>query len=1059
MLWCLLLSTQAMQAQNVNVSGNVQDDQGQPVIGATVKVQGSKTGAITDLDGNFTISAPKGSKLEISYVGFKPMTVTAGSSPVKVTMQEDESSLNEVVVIGYGTVKRKDVTGAVASVGGKELQKIPVASPVEALQGKLAGVRVTIPEGSPDAEVVVRVRGGGSITRDNTPLYIVDGFPVNSINDIPASDIESIDVLKDASSTAIYGSRGANGIILITTKSGKTGKVQVNYNAYYGFKKAAKKYDMVNFEDYLKWQYENAALQGGDKLDRFENIIGGWSDLHSLAGTLPQEDWQDVIYGRTGNVFNHNLNISGGSEKLRFNFGYNWMKSKEIVLGSDFNKQNLNFKLNYQPTKKVTLELSARYSYTKIYGDGQSDATGDQNSLPSGSFSRIRQAVLQTPIKLDMTGESVLNDDDIDSGMENPVTALNDNYKRRFRQNLNMAGAFTWNIWDNLNLRTDFGLDVYENNLSYFWGSTTYESQNNAQADYKNMPLVTRTIVHRRIFRNTNTLNYDFKSWLPESHSLSLLLGQENIITHEDVQKMRVEGLPDFYDASMAFRFLAQGNPTAANDYYYPDDKMISFFGRVNYSYLDRYLLTGTLRADGSSKFTRGNRWGWFPSVAAAWRITEEPWMKASQNWLSNLKLRLSYGVTGNNNIPSGQTERAYSVMQKSWLNFADNWLTAGFTLINPDLKWETTHSVNLGIDYGFFHNRLNGSFELYTNTVKDLLMLMQVGGSGYNTQYQNVGETRNRGFEFTANYVAINKPDYGLNFSFTLGHNKNEVRSLGSMDSYTTGSYWASTEIGGDYIVKPGEPVGSMIGYRSDGRYSVDDFTGFTNGKWVLKEGVPDASGVVGEIRPGAMKLKDLTGDGTVNEDDKSIIGDANAWAVGGFSIAARVKGFDFNANFTYSIGNDIYNADKLDATETRGGLWHNLGTDMAEGKRWTNIDASGNLCNDPVQLAELNKNTTMWSPSTSRAVFTDWAVEDGSFLRLSDITLGYTVPKSLTKKVWIDNLRFYFTASNLFCITGYSGPDPEVDCKRNYLVTPGVGYFSYPRCRQYIFGVNISF
>lgn len=669
--------------------------------------------------------------------------------------------------------------------------------------------------------------------------------------------------------------------------------------------------------------------------------------------------------------------------------------------------------------------------------------------------------MVQSP--LTGSGSLLFDESNIDDGLEDPITALNDNYKKRVRENFNMNGAFTWKILPELTFRTDVGLDIYNNDFRYFSGSTTYESQNNTLAEYKNMPLTTRTQVNRRTVRNSNTLQYDFSKILPKAHSLNLMVGQESIVSRETLATTRIEGFPSFYDADMAFHLSAQGTPTRANEFYYPDDKMVSFFGRANYSFLDRYLLTATLRADGSSKFSKDNRWGYFPSVAAGWRIIEEPWMKSTQDWLSNLKLRLSYGVSGNNNIPSGQTSRTYSIKESSWLHLQNSWLTTGNAMSNPDLKWETTHSLNLGIDFGFFNNKLNGSFEVYKNNVKDLLMEMQITGSGYNTQYQNVGETKNSGFELTLNYDAINTKNYGLNFSFTLGHNTNEVVSLGSMDSYSKPSYWASTEIGSDYLVKPGKPVGTIVGYKlaGTGRYEVDDFEGYdaAAGQWKLKEGVADASGIVGTVRPGTMKLLDKDGSGTINDDDKFEIGDANAWAIGGFSIGARAYGFDFNADFSYSIGNDVYNADKIDQTSTRGGIWRNLNTTMASGKRWTNVDENGNFINDAAKLAEMNKNTTMWSPYTTKAVLTDWAIEDGSFLRLSTLTLGYTLPKTWMQKIYVQNLRLYFTASNLFCITGYSGMDPEVDCCRNVLVCPGVDYSAYPRSRQFIFGLNLTF
>ncbi|WP_448789007.1 SusC/RagA family TonB-linked outer membrane protein [Bacteroides graminisolvens] len=1045
--------------QKKQITGTVVDSSGEPLIGVNVTVKGTTNGTISDMSGNFTINESRTVTLVFSYIGNKTKTIQAKPGEIlKVVMEDDSQMLEEVVAIGYGTIKRKDMTGSVGSVGNQELVAVPVASPVEAMQGKLAGVRVTTPEGNPDAEVIIRVRGGGSITRDNTPLYIVDGFPVSSISDIPTADIESIDVLKDASSTAIYGSRGSNGIVLVTTKSGKAGKVTVNFNAYVGMKKAATKIHTLSTEDYLNWSYENLALQG--KADLFTNTIGTWTQIPTLSEELETTDWQDEVYGRTGNTFSQNLSVSGGTEKLRFNFGYGHMNEKAILLTSRFKRDNLSLKLNYEPNKKTQLEFSSRYSRTQVFGDGQSDATGDSNSTPSGSFGRIRHSIIQTPLTLDGSGDIVLDDNNIDSGLEDPVTALNDNYKERTRQIFNMNGSFTWKIIKNLTFRTDVGLDIYDNKLKYFYGTTTYESQNNTQADYKNMPVTQNTSVMRRTFRNTNTLTYDFKNLLPKDHNLNLMVGQEVVSIKENKITARVEGFPTFYDAGMAFDFSAQGTPTKYDDFYYPDDNIVSFFGRANYDYQGRFLLSGTLRADGSSKFAEGNRWGYFPSIAAGWRITEEAWMESTKKWLSNLKLRFSYGISGNNNIPSGQTTKTYAMTQSSWLNIASSYLSAGTSLNNANLKWETTHSFNVGLDFGFFSNKLNGSVEVYKNNVKNLLMEMQVAGCGYNTQYQNVGETQNSGYEFTLNYTAVNKKDYGLDFSLTLGHNVNEVKSLGGMEFYTKASYWASTEVGNDYIIAPGLPVGSMYGYITDGRYEVTDFTGYENGKWILKEGVADDSGVVGTVRPGTLKLKNMTeGDHVINDEDKSVIGDANAWAVGGFTVNGRVKGFDLSANFTYSIGNDIYNADKIDQTSTRASSWRNMSDVMAAGKRWTNVDANGNLVNDAATLASLNATTTMWSPYTTKAVIHSWAIEDGSFLRLANLTVGYTLPKSLTRKAYIENLRFYATASNLFCLTNYSGADPEVDCKRNYLICPGVDYSAYPKSRQYIFGVNLTF
>lgn len=537
---------QGITQTQTRVTGKVVDESGEVLIGVNVSVLKGTVGTVTDMNGTFKLDVPSGSMLVVSYIGYVTLKIEArAGAPMQIILKEDAQMLDEVVAIGYGTVKRKDMTGSVGSVGNQELVAIPVASPVEAMQGKLAGVRVTTPEGNPDAEVIIRVRGGGSITRDNTPLYIVDGFPVNSISDIPTADIESIDVLKDASSTAIYGSRGSNGIVLVTTKSGKAGKVTVNYNAYVGVKKAATKINTLGTEDYLKWQYENFALS--DDLASFTKAIGTWNNLSGIAGTIPTTDWQDEVYGRTGNTFSQNLSISGGTEKLRFNFGYSHIDEKAILETSKFKRDNLSLKLNFEPNKKTKLEFSARYSRTKVLGDGQSDSAGDLSSVPASSFGRIRHSVIQTPLTLDAeNSDIVLDENDVDSGLENPIVALNDNYKERIRQNFNMNGAFTWNIVKNLSFRTDVGLDIYENDLKYFFGATTYESQNNTQAAYKNLPVTQKTGVDRRTFRNTNTLSYDFRDLLPGEHSLNFMIGQENVVIRESKTTARVEGFPGF---------------------------------------------------------------------------------------------------------------------------------------------------------------------------------------------------------------------------------------------------------------------------------------------------------------------------------------------------------------------------------------------------------------------------------------------------------------------------------------------------------------------------------
>lgn len=1046
------------------IKGNVKDSNGEPVIGATVLEKGTKNNAtVTDIDGNFSIKLTGNNPLQISYIGMKTKTVeTAGKSTINVKLEDETTNLEDLVVIGYGSVRRKDLTGSVATVSSEALAAVPVASVTEALTGKMAGVQITTTEGSPDADVKIRVRGGGSITQSNDPLLIVDGFPVESISDIPATDIEDITVLKDASSTAIYGSRGANGVILVTTKSGKSGKVNVSYNAYYSWKKVAKKMDVLSPYDYAKWQYELALLKNENDLSSYTDYFGNYEDM-DLYRDVEANDWQDIVYGRTGNTFNHNVNITGGTETVKYAFSYAHMNDKAIQIGSNYKRDNFSLKLNTKPTKNTTLDFQARYSDTDIRGGGANDATGVYDS-----DKRLKYAVIYTPIPLANLDESAGTDDDF-GNLYNPVESQYDNDRKKERKTLNFAGAFGWEVFKNFKIRTEFGYDDYNQYDQRFWGTTTYYVKNVPASGNQNKPAIRLTDTNRHRFRNSNTISYDFSKLIKNTdHSLNFMVGHEYIITKERENMNEVHGFPEDYTAEQAWKLSSQGTPYTIDDNYSADDKLLSFFGRVNYNFKDRYLLTATFRADASSKFSEENRWGYFPSAAVAWRISSEPFMKSTQNWLDDLKLRLSYGTAGNNNIPTGQLSQMYESKATSWINGFTQYWAPSKIMANPDLKWETTITRNIGLDFTLFKGKLSGSIEAYLNTTKDLLIQFPVAGTGYDTQYRNMGETENRGVEFSFTWHAIDKKNWGIDLYGNLGVNKSEIKSLGSMQDFGKNTAWASTEIGQDYWIAVGGQVGEIRGYQLAGRYEVDDFKGYdaATKTWILKEDVPDASPIIGTVRPGSIKLVDQpteeggVGNGVIGDEDNVIIGNVNPDVYGGFGLNAHAYGFDLSANFNFSIGNQVYNANKIEYTSTSKYQYRNMIDIMADGKRWTNLDPeTGMLCNDPVRLAELNANTTMWSPYMSKFVLTDWAVEDASFLRLNTLTLGYTLPQSLTKRVGINSLRFYCTAYNVFTITGYSGYDPESDCIRKDALTPGVDYSGYPRSRSFVIGLNLNF
>ncbi|GGD23705.1 SusC/RagA family TonB-linked outer membrane protein [Flavobacterium orientale] len=1058
-VFSIFFSAASVVAQNVvEISGTVVDSGDKISIpGVNIIEKGTSNGVSTDFDGAFSFKVKSANSIiVVSYIGYKTQEIELkGRTKLTIELVEDQQALEEVVLVGYGSVRKKDLTGAVSVLSGQDIERQPIANVGEALTGRLAGVQVTSSEGSPDSDINIRIRGGGSLTQDASPLLIVDGFPVNSINEIAPSDIENVTVLKDASSTAIYGARGAYGVILITTKSGKSGeKVSVTYNMFTGFKRIANTIDVLKPADFAKWQYEYALLE--DDLPSYEDFFGSYSEIGQYDNA-PNTNWQKEIYGRNGAVESHNIGIRGGSEKLNYNFNFVRFTDQTIMVGSNFRRDNISMNLKNKVNEKIELNFTFRYSNSVIKGGG----ANEQREFSSSADARLRHSIGYSPIPI-----PGLTDDDTDEAVAgylvNPFLAVADNDRLQERRNYNMLGGITYKITKELQFRSDVGLDYFKNDDYRFYGRSTFYVRNIPAAENQGLPSLLMSNRNDNRFRNANTLNYDFKKILSPDHKLKLLLGQETIIYKSNNLQTVIHGYPDFFTFNNAINLTTLGTPQSVNNFNNPEDNLMSFFGRVNYDLKDKYLFTATFRADGSSKFLGDNKWGYFPSAAVAWKINEENFLK-DVSWLDALKIRFSYGQAGNNNIPTGQTIQNFLSTNSTWISGVDNFWAPSNVLANPDLKWETMISQNLGLDFELYDRRISGSFELYKNITKDLLINFLIPGSGYNSQFRNMGETQNMGLEASLNLDAIRKENYGLSFGFNIGMNKNRINSTGTLGDFGVPTNWASTAIGNDFAVQVGQPIGLMLGYRNDGRYEVSDFD-YNDGVYTLKPEVANASTIVGPVRPGSMKLKDLNGDGVVNGEDVTVIGNANPTSTGGFTINANAYNFDLSAAFNWSYGNDIYNAGKIEhntATITSpDGQYRNLTTTMADGNRWTNLDpVSGQLVTDPTALAALNATTSLWSPYMPRYVMTDWAVEDGSFLRLNTLTLGYSLPESIISKTKISRLRIYATANNVFILTNYSGLDPEVSTRRASPLTPGVDYSPYPRNRQFVLGLNVNF
>ncbi len=1078
MLGMLLLSTNIV-AQQRTISGTVTDQNGDPVIGATVIVKEGTQGTVTNVDGKYTLGVPATARtLIFRSVGKINKEVDIAGSVVNVVLEDLLKTLDEVVVIGYGTQRKRDLTGSISSVSEKALKDIPVATVAEALTGKLPGVQVTTTEGSPDAEIKIRVRGGGSITQSNSPLYIVDGFLKDDIKDVAPSEIQSIDVLKDASSTAIYGSRGANGVIIITTKSAKQGKISLSYDGYVGFKNITKKLDVLSPYQFVQKQYERATWNNA-VASEYEKYFGSYEDI-DLYNYKNGTNWQDETFGRTGFQQNHSVALSGGTKQLKYNFSYTNLSDKAIMAMSDYNRNNFSGKLNYQPLKWLKLDVAARYAATVINGSGANDVTGSEKST---SDSRVKNAVIYTPIELK---NMVAQDDDMDAvaSLYSPLVTTADNNRYQKKRDYNINGGFTVNFAKNLSLRSTYGLTKSNKDDKRFYGVTSYFAREGGALKRDNAvaPSILLTNGDVTTLQNTNVLNFS-KDDLFAGQDLSVTLGHEMYSRSSENTTSDIQAFPVDYDSFMAWDDIASGTNRYGDAFFRDmDDRMISFFGRVNYNILDRYLLAATFRTDGSSKFSGANKWGYFPSVSAGWRISEEKFMKGLKPVISNLKLRASYGESGNNNISNSAFKRTYSISNTAYLpsgSMQTSIYTPGLLLVNPLLRWETTVTRNGGLDFGFFDNRINGSFELYSNSTQNVLLQMPITGVGYTYQWQNAASTSNRGAELSLNIGLVESKNFNLNFMFNISANQNKVDDLGGLDSYSFNEAWTSmTEASNSYVVKPGEPVGQIYGYVNEGWYSAKDFM-WNGTKWVMNSGkynkydaatkiysdqygnkFVDNSSIDGlSWGPGAMKLKDQNDDGKITDLDRVVIGNTNPAHFGSFAFSGDFRGFDFALNFNWVYGNDIYNANKIEMSsfyyKYRNMLSSNLNSyttmNWETGKRITDVNE--------LDLMNANSHASIWAPPTGRYAITSWAIEDGSFLRFNNMTVGYTLPARLLKGLYVQKLRLYATAYNIYTFTNYSGYDPEVDTRRATPCTPGVDYSAYPRSRSYNFGINLTF
>ena len=1027
-----LILTINLYAQNTTLKGVIVDETDTPLIGATVQVKGTSTGSITDFDGNYTIKANKGAVITFSYIGYKTQEIKfTGQPTVNIKMVPDNQTLDEVVVVGYGTMKRSDLTGSVASIAAKDVEGFKTSSVAGALGGQIAGVQITSTDGTPGAGFSINIRGVGTLTGDSSPLYIVDGFEVDDIDYLSNSDIESIEILKDASSSAIYGARAANGVVLISTKSGKIGKPIINYNGSASYRKISKKLDVLSPYEFVKLQgevnskYSDSYFKTGNDDNGNPYRYQSLDDYIGVSGV----NWQDETFNPTWSQ-DHSLSIMGGTEDTKYNASFSRYIENGIFKNSGFNKTTGKFRLDQKLSKSLSFNFTVNYALTNREGVGTSGDSGRFNMLaqilsarPTGGLKLTDEELLASAIDPEMleSGESL--------AQVNPVKQTESVTNNKRAEMWAGNASATWQIIKGLTFKTSGTYNTTNNRTDIFYKDGSKEAYRNGQKPYG------RTQMGRDV-RWTNSNNLTWKQKV-KKHNYDIMLGHE--VSFKSTEYLLGEAM-DFPFDNLGNDYLGLGATPSRVESSYSEKTLLSFFARGNYNYDNRYLFTATVRADGSTVFSNKNKWGFFPSFSAAWRVSEEAFMKDVE-WVSNFKVRLVWGIVGNDRISNYLSMDLYEANKYGIGNNTVTVLTPK-QLKNANLKWEGASSVNLGVDLGFFDNRLNVTADFFIKDTKDLLLAQSLAHvTGFDSQMQNIGKIQNKGIELSFNSTNIQTRNFTWQTNFNISFIKNTLKGLASgVESMYARSGFDSNFTAYDYIATVGQSLGLIYGYEFDGIYQSSDFYTTPDNQLILKEGITN-NARYGTVKPGVVKYKDQDGDGIITTNDRTVIGNAMPKWYGGITNTFNYKGIDFSFMFQFNYGNDIYNATRLYATQSRSGR-RNMLAEVAD--RWSPTNASNKV------------------PSQDGYIVNDVYsrfIEDGSFLRLKNITLGYTLPHKWTRKFHASKLRIYATGQNLFCISGYSGYDPEVNSASSNPMTPGLDWGAYPKSRVFTFGIDLQF
>ncbi len=1035
-LWLVFIMPQKLNAQSLrNIKGIVIDETTKETLpGAVLKIRGSNRSTTTNEEGAYTIKGITNEIIEISYLGYlsKNIAIT-NSNTLNISLSVDNKALKEVIVIGYGSTTKADATGSISTVSMDDLVKAPVASFEEALAGRVAGVTASASDGQPGEALNITIRGGNSLTQSNAPLYVIDGFPIEDPDNaaINPEDIESMTILKDASATAIYGARGANGVIIIETKKGKVGAPVISFNNSIGVQSPQKLIDVMSPYEFVKYQSEldsdlatQLYFRDGRTLESYRNV--------------KPVNWQEEIFRTTLNRI-HNIAVRGGTAQTKYNISGNIYGQDGIILNSGYNRYQGRVNIDQTVNKKLKIGLNTNYS--KRITDGTAVAEGEGTSFTTYLLSRAWSFRPVTGnVNLNLIEEDV-DEETIDqfNASFNPVVTTLNAYNKSFITDF-LANVYAdYALTKNLQLRITGSVNSRSGRTEAFYNSKTPRGTTRSAFNTKG---VNAGIGFNEslTLSNENTLTYT--KVFNKVHKFTALGGFSLQEVARNSYGYTTQQIPN---ENLGMSGMDAGNPLSTSALQ-AEFSLVSAFTRLNYSYKSKYLLTATLRSDASSKFAKQNRASYFPSVAAGWSMHEESWFK-NIGFINQSKLRASYGLTGNNRISEYTTYPSLInsfPASYSWGNGTPQLASIVSTLGNQDIKWETTEQMDLGWDLSMFKSKINLTVDIYRKNTRDLLLnALLPSTTGFASAFKNIGSVRNEGLEITLSTENFKTKKFSWYSDFNISFNRNKVLALaeGQEKFFATPSFETQYNANPLYISEIGKPVGMFYGYIWEGVYNYEDFNNPSEGVYVLKPSV--SRNGTNNVQPGDIKYRDINGDGTIDPQDLTVLGRGLPIHTGGFNNNLNYGNFSLNVFFQWSYGNQIYNANRL-MFEGNGNVRANLNQFASYVDRWSPENPTS------TNFRARGQGVTGYH--------SDRVLEDGSYLRLKTLSLSYNIPKKYMSKTFLNTLNLGVAAQNLITWTNYTGMDPEVSVRRSAL-TPGFDFSAYPIARTIVFTLKSTF